>query len=373
VPRATAQAAAGAAPVGFAPARMAAPEFLIKLLSAAGPSGNERDAARVWREGCEPWATEVASDNVGSSMARVAGTAGGPTLIIVGHIDEIGLIVTHIEDSGHLRVSNVGGWDNAVLLGQRFRVLTRNGTIPGVVSRPPIHLLKDDDRKKIPELRTLHLDVGAADGDEARTLVRVGDVAVIDADPVEFRNDRLVARAIDNRVGCYIAAEAARLVAQAGGAPGDVVALAVTQEETTFAGARTSAFALEPDAAIVVDGTFATDQPGVDESEHGKHPLGSGPSINRGTTLHPAVFDRLCDVADQEGIANTLEASGRATGTDADAIHVSRSGVPTGVVSVPVRYMHSPVEMVSLADIADAAKLIAAFASGLEPGMSFAR
>jgi endoglucanase len=352
---------------------MPAPELLIKLLSAAGPSGNERDAARVWREGCEPWATEVASDSVGSSMARVAGTAGGPTLILVGHIDEIGLIITHIEESGHLRIKNVGGWDNAVLVGQRFRVLTRNGTIPGVVARAPVHLLKDEDRKKVPEFKTLHLDVGAADGDEARKLVRVGDVAVIDAGPMEFRNERLVGRAIDNRVGCYIAAEAARLVAQDGGAPGDVVALAVAQEETTFAGARTSAFALEPDAAIVVDGTFATDQPGVDESEQGKHPLGSGPVITRGTTLHPAVFDRLSDVADEQGIEYTLEAAGRVTGTDADAIHLSRAGVPTGVVAVPMRYMHTPVEMVSLADIANAAKLIAAFASGLEPGMSFAR
>jgi endoglucanase len=352
---------------------MPAPEFLTALLSATGPSGNERDAARVWREGCEPWATDVASDNVGSSMARVAGTAGGPTLMLVGHIDEIGLIVTHVEDSGQLRVKNVGGWDAAVLLGQRLRVLTRNGPIPGVISRKPIHLLKDDERKQAPELKSLHIDVGAKDGDEARKLVRVGDVAVIDADPVEFRNDLLVARAIDNRVGCYIAAEAARLVAEAGGAPGDVVALAVAQEETSFAGARTSAFALEPDAAIVVDGTFATDQPGVDESAQGKHPLGSGPAITRGTTLHPAVFDRLCDVAEQEGIEYTLEASGRDTGTDADAIHLSRAGVPTGVVAVPMRYMHTPVEMVSLADIADAAKLLAAFATGLEPGMSFAR
>jgi endoglucanase len=352
---------------------MPAPEFLTALLSATGPSGNEREAARVWREGCEPWATEVAVDNVGSSMARVAGTGGGPTLMIVGHVDEIGLIVTNIEDSGHLRVAQVGGWDNAVLIGQRFRVLTRNGTIPGVVARAPIHLLKDDDRKKVPETKSLHIDVGALDGDEARKLVRVGDVAVIDADPVEFPNDRLVSRAVDNRVGCYIAAEAARLVAEAGGAPGDVIAFAVAQEETTFAGAHTSAFALRPDAAIVVDGTFATDQPGVDENEQGKHPLGSGPGITRGTTLHPGVFDRLCDVAEQEGIAYTLEASGRVTGTDADAIHLSRAGIPTGVVTVPMRYMHTPVEMVSLADIANAAKLVAAFASGLEPGMSFAR
>jgi putative aminopeptidase FrvX len=352
---------------------MPASEFLIKLLSAFGPSGNEAEAARVWREGCEPWAAEVKVDDVGSSMARVAGIAGGPTLVIVGHIDEIGLIVTNIDDSGFLHVERVGGWDRAVLLGQRMKVLTREGPIPGVISRAPIHILKEDDRKQVPEYKALRIDVGASDGDEARKMVRVGDVAVIDADPVEFPHDRLVSRAIDNRVGCFVAAEAARLVAEAGGAPGDVIALAVAQEETSFAGAATSAFALEPDVAIVVDTTHETEQPGLDESEYGKHRFGSGPSITRGTTLHPGVFDRLCDVADQESIPYTLEASGRVTGTDADAIHVARGGIPTGVVAVPARYMHTPVEMVSLDDIANAAKLLAAFASRLQPGMSFAR
>jgi putative aminopeptidase FrvX len=352
---------------------MAAPKFLLDLLSATGPSGNESEAARVWREGCEPWATEVGVDNVGSSLARVAGTSGGPRLILVGHVDEIGLIVTNIDDKGFLHVTQVGGWDRAVLVGQRLRVLTRNGPVPGVIARRPIHLLKDDDRKQVPEYKALHIDIGAKDGDEARGRVRVGDVAVIDAEPLEYPNDRVVSRALDNRVGCFIAAEAARLVAEAGGAPGDVIAMAVAQEETSFAGAATSAFALEPDLAVVVDGTVETDQPGVDEGEHGKHPLGSGAAITRGTTLHPSVYNRLCDVADEEDIPYTLEASARVTGTDADAIHIARGGIPTGVVAVPIRYMHTPVEMVSLDDIADAAKLLAAFASRLEPGMSFAR
>jgi putative aminopeptidase FrvX len=352
---------------------MPAPPLLTQLLTAAGPSGNETDAAGAWRDGCSSWATEVRGDSVGSSLARVAGTAGGPTLIVVGHIDEIGLIVSHIDDEGYLRFGQVGGWDPAVLIGQRVRVATRGGPIPGVVGRKPIHLLKDDDRKKVPETKALHIDIGAKDGEEARKLVRIGDVAVIDVAPVEFPNDRLVSRALDNRVGCYVAAEAARLVAGAGGAPGDVVALAVAQEETTFAGARTSAFALEPDVAIVVDVTIATDQPGVELGELTKQELGGGAVIGRGTTLHPHVFELLYESAEQEGIPFSIEASGRNTGTDADAIHLSRAGVPTGVVSVPLRYMHSPVEMVCLKDIAAAAKLIAAFASRLEPGMSFAR
>ena len=217
------------------------------------------------------------------------------------------------------------------------------------------------------------MDIGAKDGDEARRLVRIGDVAVIDADPVVFPHDRIVSRSLDNRVGCYVAAEAARLIAEAGGAPGDVLALAVTQEETTFAGARTSAFAHAPDVAVVVDLTFATDQPGVELGPITKHPMESGPVIARGTSLHPLVFERLYEAAEAEGIPFTLESLGKGTGTDADAIHLSRAGVPTGLVSVPCRYMHSPIEMASLEDIDAAARLIAAFARRLDPGVSFER
>jgi putative aminopeptidase FrvX len=349
------------------------PEFLQSLLTASGPSGRETAPAAVWREYCSGFAQEVGADNVGSSFARVTGTYREPTLVIVGHIDEIGLHVSHIEDEGYLRFGEVGGWDPAVLVGQRVRLLTKDGPITGVISRKPIHLLKDEDRKKVPELKELHIDIGAASAEEAADLVRIGDVAVIDADPIAMRNDRVVSRALDNRVGCYVAAEAARLVASDGGAPGDVVAVAVVQEETTFAGSRTSAFAIEPDIAIVVDLTFATDQPGVELGPITKHTMGSGPVIARGTTLHPAVYELLYETAKAEEIPFTVESLGRGTGTDADAIHLSRTGVPTGLVSVPCRYMHSPVEMVSLDDIEAAARLIAAAARRLEPGMSFAR
>jgi putative aminopeptidase FrvX len=349
------------------------PELLHRLISAAGPSGHETDPARVWREGCAEFATEVGSDSVGSSYARVSGTAGGPTLIVVGHIDEIGVHVSHIDDEGYLRFGEVGGWDPIVLVGQRIRITTRTGMITGVIGRKPIHLMKDDDRKKVPVLKDLHIDIGAKDGEEARGMVRIGDVGVIDVQPVEMPNDRLISRALDNRIGCYVAAQAARLVAEAGGAPGDVIAVAVAQEETTFAGSRTSAFALEPDLAIAVDVTFATDQPGIELGPITKHPLGSGPVIARGTTLHPFVTELLYETAEQEEIPFTVESQGRGTGTDADAIHISRSGVPTGLVSIPLRYMHSPVELVALEDIDRAARLIAAFARRLEPGMSFER
>jgi endoglucanase len=352
---------------------MATPELLHALITAPGPSGHESGPARVWRDGCAAFSDDVRGDRVGSSMARVPGTAGGPTLAIIGHIDEIGVHVSHIDDEGYLRFGEVGGWDPIILVGQRVTIASRGGNIPGVIGRKPIHLIKSDERDRAPKIKDLHIDIGAKDGDEAREMVRIGDVGVIQVEPLELPNGRLVSRSLDNRIGCYVAAEAARLVALDGGAPGDVVALAVAQEETTFAGARTSAFALEPDLAIVVDVTFATDQPGIELGPMTKHPLGSGPVIARGTTLHPKVTDLLYDTAQSEEFPHTVESLGRATGTDADAVHASRAGVPTGIVSVPLRYMHSPVELVSLADIQVAAELIAAFAKRLEPGMSFER
>ncbi|MEA2210703.1 MAG: hypothetical protein QOF83_651 [Solirubrobacteraceae bacterium] len=352
---------------------MPVPEMLRNLLTAAGPSGHEAQAARAWREGCQPWAAEVRVDNVGSSLARVPGTAEGPTLAVIGHIDEIGVHVSHIDDDGYLRFGEVGGWDPVVLVGQRVRLTTRSGDIHGVIGRKPIHLLRGPDREKVPQVKDLHIDIGVTDADEARSLVRIGDVGVIDAEPIEMPGDRLVSRALDNRIGCFVAAEAARLVAESGGAPGDVVALAVVQEETNFGGSRTSAFSLAPDLAIVVDVTFATDQPGIDLGPITKHPLGSGPVVARGTVLHPQVTELLYETAEQEGFEFTVESLGRSTGTDADAVNVARGGIPTGLVSVPIRYMHSPVELVSMGDIAAAAKLIAAFARRLQPGMSFER
>jgi putative aminopeptidase FrvX len=349
------------------------PELLENLLTAVGPSGREADPAQVWRDWCATFATEVGSDQMGSSFARVEGTADGPTLTVVGHIDEIGLHVSHIDDEGYLRFGQVGGWDPLVLVGQRVRLITRNGPIVGVIGRKPVHLLGEEDRKKAPELKDLHIDIGAQSADEARELVRIGDIAVIDVEPAPMPNGRVVARALDNRVGCYVAAQVARLVAEAGGAPGDVVALAVAQEETTLAGARTTAFAFDPALSVVVDVTFATDQPGVELGPITKHTLGSGPVIGRGAAIHPRLFELLYETAEQEEIPFTVESIGRVTGTDADAIFATRSGIPTAVVSVPLRYMHSPVELIQVADIDATAQLIAAFAQRLEPGMSFRR
>ena len=347
-------------------------DTLRRLLTAPGPSGYEQPAAAVFREAAGAFAA-ITYDTVGSTVARVKGTGDGPFVAVVGHIDEIGLIVHHIDEDGYLWFTAVGGWDPVILVGQRVVVATRNGPIPGVVGKKPIHLLKDEDRKQAPELKNLHIDIGAKDADDARSRVRVGDVAVISGEPVELPNDRVVSRAMDNRLGCYVALEAARLVAEAGGAPGDVAAVAVAQEEITFGGARTTAYSLQPDIAIVVDVTWSTDQPGLDEKEVGRHKFGSGPVLTRGSTLHPAIFELLHAAGEAEGIPFTVAASARATGTDADVFHISRAGIPSAVVSIPLRYMHSPVEMVQLDDVDNAAKLIAAFARRLEPGLDLKR
>jgi putative aminopeptidase FrvX len=290
-----------------------------------------------------------------------------------GHIDEIGVIVQYIDDDGFVYIAPIGGWDPQVLVGQRIRFLGQHGDVMGVVGKKPIHLMREEDRRAVPELRSLHIDIGAKDGDDARSRVRVGDVAVISGEPVEYPNGRAVSRSMDNRLGCFVAFEAARLVAEAGGAPGDIAALAVAQEEITFGGARTSAYSLRPDVAIVVDVTFATDQPGVDAKELGKHELGSGPVIGRGSTLDPQVFELLHAAGEEHAIPFSIAASARYTGTDADAFHISRGGIPTGVVSIPLRYMHSPVEMVQLDDVENAAKLIAAFAQKLTSEIDFRR
>jgi endoglucanase len=352
------------------------PDSLNNLLTAFGPSGVEREAAAVWQAAAKAFTDDVRGDVVGSSLARVGGRDGsaeGPLLAVVGHIDEIGLIVTHVDDEGYLWFSGVGGWDPLVLIGQRVVLKTRDGVVPGVVGRKPIHLLENDEREKPPKLKDLHIDIGAEDGDEARGRARVGDVAVIDASPLQLGGARWASRAMDDRLGAWVALEAARLVAERGGAAGDVVAVASADEENGGSGAATAAFGLEPDVAIVVDVTHATDAPGIDKRQEGEHGLGQGPVIGRGTALHPLVTDLLVDAAEAEGIEYRLEATGRGTYTDADPIHRSRTGVPTGLVGIPLRYMHSPVEVMQLSDVEACARLIAAFAMRLDASVSFVR
>jgi putative aminopeptidase FrvX len=341
-------------------------EFLERLLNAAGPSGFEIEAARVWREEAASFA-DVSTDVHGNSVAML-GAPNGPRVMMAGHIDEIGLQVTHIDEKGFLYVGTIGGWDPQVLVGQRVRILGRDGPVPGVVGKKAIHLLKPDERTKASEVRDLWVDVGAASDEEIAALgLRVGDAMVVDADLVRLAGDRIASRAIDNRIGAFVVLEALRLLSERE-LRATPVAVATVQEEIgghSGGGARSSAFAIEPDVALVVDVTFSTDVPDIEKKELGSHRLGGGPVLTRGSAVHPMVFERLAEVADGEGIAYSIQAAPRSTSTDADSIYLSRSGIPTGLVSVPNRYMHSPNEIVSLADLEATARLLAAFVAGL--------
>ena len=304
---------------------MAVPDVLRKLLTAPGPSGYEQAAAAVFREAAAAFA-EVTHDTVGSSVARVKGTADGPLLAVIGHIDEIGLIVSHIDDDGFLWFGGVGGWDPMILVGQRVEVATRGGVVPGVVGKKPIHLLRDEERKQVPELRNLHIDIGAKDGDEARSLVRVGDVAVIAGEPLEYPNGRLVSRALDNRLGCFVAFEAARLVAEAGGAPGDVARRRGHAGGDHLRGrAHDAPTRFAPTSRSSSTSRSPPTRPASRRRSRARHKFGTGPVIGRGSTLDPQVFELLHAAGEETGIPFTVQASARYTGTDADAVaHLAR-------------------------------------------------
>jgi putative aminopeptidase FrvX len=342
--------------------------FLRRLLDAPGPSGFETAAARVWRAEAEGFARTLDVDVAGNSLATI-GPEGGPRVMLAGHVDEIGVMVTHVDDDGFLYIDGIGGWDPQVLVGQRVRLLTRRGDVIGVVGKKPIHLIKGDEKEKAAKLTDLWLDVGVRNRDGALERgIRVGDPGVLDQPLVELGERLIASRAADNRIGAYVVLEVLRALAgDADSLAAQVTAVATTQEEIGYqgGGARPSAYAVDPRVAIVVDLTFATDAPGVEKKELGDHRIGSGPVLSRGSAIHPMVFERLAETAEREGIPYTIQASPRGTSTDADAIYLQRCGVATGVVSVPNRYMHSPNEIVSLDDLDATVRLIAAFCRGL--------
>ena len=342
--------------------------FLERLLDTPAPSGFEAPAARVWRAEARTFADRVEADVSGNSAA-ILNPDAAPRVMLAGHIDEIGIMVTHIDDEGFLYFDGIGGWDPQVLVGQRVRLLGREGPVPAVVGKKPIHLIKGDEKEKASKLEDLWLDVGAAGRDAvlARGL-RVGDPGVIDSRLVRLGDDLIASRSIDNRIGAFVVLEALRLL-HAERPAAQVAAVATSQEEIGYSGggARTSAYSIDPQVALVVDVTFATDSPGMEKKELGDHKLGGGPVLSRGSASHPLVFERLVAAAEREGIACTIAASPRYTSTDADAIYLSRRGVPSGIISVPNRYMHSPNEMISLKDLDATARLIAAFCRGISP------
>ena len=345
--------------------------FLRKLLDAAGPSGFESQAARVWREEARKVA-DVTTDVAGNSVATV--NSGAPiTVMLAGHIDEIGVIVTWIDDEGFVWIGPIGGWDPQVLVGQRIRFAGREGDVPGVVGRKPIHLIKREDRDKAVKFEDLWVDIGASSRADAEQRLGVGDAGVIDTRVLELPNNRLASRAVDDRIGAFVVLEALRRYAERPGVAA-VAAVATTQEEIGFhcGGALIAAGRLGPAMAIAVDVTHATDHPTADKKDSGDHRLGGGPVLTRGSVISPVVFQMLRDAATRLEIPFSVQAAGRETSTDADFIHLAREGIATALVSVPNRYMHSPSELVSLEDIDRAATLIAEACRSVTPDTNFA-
>lgn len=344
-------------------------DFLRRLLDAPGPSGYERVPARIWREEASSFASDVSGDVLGNSFARV-GTPGGPKVMIAGHTDEIGFLITHIDEEGFLWFQPVGGWDDQVVVGQRLRIAGRSGDTIGVIGKKAAHLLRKEDRDRPTEIRDMWIDIGAANRDEAKARVAVGDPAVIDAGFVQLTDDLIVSRSVDNRSGAFVALEAARLLATDPPAA-EVYAVATTQEETSFNGALTASFSIQPLVAIAVDVTHTTDYPGADKKTNGEVRLGGGPVLSRGASINPVVYEGLLAAAERLGLDCPVQGAPRHSGTDADAMIRSGAGMATGIVSLPNRYMHSPNEIVSLTDLDNAARLIAEFIRTITPDSDF--
>lgn len=351
--------------------RPASLAFLKRLLDSPGPSGFEIAPARLWRAEAETFADDVTADVSGNSVAALH-PAGNPRVMLAGHIDEIGLMIVHVDDEGFLYFSTIGGWDAQVLVGQRVLISAKRGLVDGVIGKRAIHLLRTEEREKASKVSDLWIDIGAKNRADALKRIRIGDPAVLACSTIELPNGRIVSRSIDNRIGAFIVLETLRLLSRRR-PKAAVFAVATAQEEIawTGGGARTSATGLDPSVAVVVDVTHATDHPSVEKKEAGDVKLGGGPVLFRGSAVNPVVFELLVEAAEAEKIPYALAAAPRDTGTDADAIYTSLRGIATGLVSVPNRYMHSPNEMVAVDDLERAARLLEAFTRRLGQDSDF--
>jgi len=338
--------------------------FLKELLSTPSPSGYEEPIQAVVRQYVADFAQEVRTDVHGNVIAAVNSQAP-VRLMFAGHCDQIGMLVSHIDGDGFLYAQTIGGWDPQQLIGQRMTVWTRGGAVPAVISRKPIHLLEDEERKQVVKTKDMWLDIGAGSKDEAQALVRIGDPVTLELGFQPLLNDLANAPGMDNRTGLWVVIEALRRCALRTPAVG-VFAVSTVQEEIGLRGAQTSAFGIMPHLAVAVDVTHATDCPTIDRRQQGEIGLGKGPVIFRGPNMNPLVTQRLIETAEQKEIPFQLSAIGRAAPNDSNALQVSRAGVATGLVAIPNRYMHSAVETISLNDIDRAADLLAEFAVGLQ-------
>ena len=343
----------------------AAKEFLIDLLTTPSPSGFERPVQDVVRAYVASFADEVSTDLHGNVIA--CKNPGAPLrMMLAGHADQIGLIVSHIDAEGFIYTQTIGGWDPQQLIGQRMTIWGEGGPIPAVIARKAIHLLNEEERKQVVKTKELWLDIGAKDREEVAALVKVGDPVTLELGYQEMRNNLANSPGMDDKTGLWVCVEALRRASAAGGLKISLYAASTVQEEIGLRGARTSAYAIDPHVGIAVDVTHATDCPTIDKNQEGDIKLGGGPVVSRGPNMNPRVVEELFAAAASKEMPIQYAASGRGTGTDANAIQISRAGVAAGLVSVPNRYMHSAVEMISLDDIDRCADLLATYALSLD-------
>ena len=351
--------------------RDASLKFLETLVNTPSPSGHEARGQRVWLDYVKPYAAETFSDAYGNAVA-VLNKGGSPRLMLAAHADEIAMTVNFITKEGFVHVRKVGGVDAAITKAQRVTIHTRKGPIKGVVGNVAPHLTKEEGERKVPKIHDLFIDLGVSSRKAAEKLVRIGDPITLNDAFELLRNDLAVARAFDNRIGTFAVAETLRLLCESKAKlRAEICAVSNIMEEVGLFGARQIAYSLQPDLAVVVDVTHATDYPTVSQARHGDIKLGKGPALTRGGCIHRAVEERLEAVANQEGIRLQFEAMSATSGTDTDAIFWTRGGIPSALVSLPNRYMHSPVEIVNLKDLEQIPKLLAAFARSLKRGEEF--
>jgi|SRR5581483_8618494 endoglucanase len=346
-------------------------DFLKTLVNTPSPVGHEARGQRVWLDYVSKFADTTFSDAYGNCVA-VLNKGGSPRLMLAAHADEIAMVVNFIDPEGFIYVRKMGGVDPAITKAQRVNIHTRNGTVKGVVGNVAPHLTKVEKERKLPEIHDLFIDIGAGSAKEAEKLVRIGDPITL-ADEFELlRNDLAVARAFDNRIGTFAVAETLRLLHSAKAKlQAEICAVSNIQEEVGLLGARQIAYSLKPDVALVVDVTHATDYPTVNKAQHGNIKLGQGPAVTHGGCNHPEVVARLEHLAKSKRIPLQHEAMSATSGTDTDVIFWTRGGIPSGLISLPNRYMHSPVELVNLADLEKIPELMAAFAQSLKTGEEF--
>ncbi len=347
-------------------------DFLKRFVDTPSPSGFEHPAQELWREYVSAFADRVESDVQGNSIG-IINESGSPRVMLIGHCDEIGFMVNYVNDHGFIYFSPIGGLDPNIAPAKRVVIHTKKGPVKGVIGRIAIHMMDKEDEKKTIRLHELWIDIGARTKREALRRVAIGDPIVFDCGFEMLSRKLAVARGFDDKMGAFAVAEALKLLSKKKRLKAAVYGVASVQEEISFAGARTSAFHIKPDVAIAVDVGRATDTPGVSKERYGELKLGSGPVIDRGSSVSPAVEEMLKDVARRNKIPFQASAAPRFTGTDADAVFTSRGGVACGLVSVPNRYMHTPVEVIHLGDLEHCAKLMAAFAAQLTEKADFRR